>query len=105
MIRSRALFYLIVGALAILCTAGTTTAAFACSMPLVAKGAPIDPDCGHRSADHDCALACAPLCAAVGPVPLVVDTTQATVKAAFWNRVVSANSLRVGPEPPPPRPI
>ena len=103
MIRSRALFRLIVAALVMLHTAGATTAAFACAMPLVATGARMNPDCGDHSGHHACALACAPMCAAIAPVPSEANTPEITVQVTFWNRIVSASALHVGPEPPPPR--
>ena len=103
MIRRRALFGLIVAALAMLYTAGATTAAFACAMPSTTAAAPMDPDCGDHSVHHDCALACAPMCAAIAPDPSEADTSELTVQVAFWSRSVSASAVHIGPEPPPPR--
>lgn len=103
MIRSRALFGFIVAALAMLYTASATSAAFACAITFTTAGAPMDPDCGDNTTHHDCALACAPMCAVIAPVPSEADTPELAVQAAFWIRIASVSAMRIGPEPPPPR--
>lgn len=103
MIRSRALFGVLVAALTVLYTAGATSAAFACAEQFTTAGAPMDYDCGNNTACYDCALACAPMCAAIAPAPSETDTVGLAVPISFWNKIASVGGLHNGPEPPPPR--
>ena len=103
MTRSRALFKLVVAALAIIYTAGATDAAFACAMSSITSGVPTDLECGDNSAHRDCALTCAPMCAAVASVATELVFPEPTSPNRCPGLNVCVSGARIGPEPPPPR--
>lgn len=103
MSRNRALISFVLTIFASLFLAGAAGAALACATPvtvMVVCGQ--DSDC-DRQAAHDCALACAPMCAAVEPSdsrPASLAKLVSTYFPAGARDWVLGFS---GPDPPPPR--
>ena len=104
MVRGRALFAIIAAILAMLYPAGAATAALACAVPQMSANAPKDADCDGDQKVRDCALHCAPMCAAVAvPVPEASSPDVAGPPRLSWGDEFAARLKHIGPEPPPPR--
>ena len=103
MVRKGAFFGIIVAVLAMLYPAGAATAALACAVPMSAN-APMDDDCDGDQKIGDCALHCAPMCAAVtvlAPEASSMDVPGSPLLS--WGNGLPARPKPTGPEPPPPR--
>lgn len=104
MVRSGAFFGIIVAVLAMLYPAGAATAALTCAVPQMSANAPMEPDCDGDQKVHDCALHCAPMCAAVTvPAPEASSSDVPGSPRLVWANELLARPKRTGPEPPPPR--
>lgn len=104
MVRRRALFGIIAAVLAMLYPAGAATAALACAVPQVSANAPMNHDCEGDQKVHDCALHCAPMCAAVTvPAPEALSPDVPGSPRLSWGNELPASPKHIGPEPPPPR--
>jgi hypothetical protein len=104
MFYRRGLLGMLIAALTMFFMAGSATAAVSCASPMMEIAMPTrsSSDCpGPKS--HDCALACAPMCAAVAPQLTEVSPPAPTAASYHAEPVDEWTALAPRLEPPPPR--
>ena len=83
--------------------AGSTAAAVSCEAPKLTAAQCIDSRCDSSPVSRDCAMACAPKCAAVVPAlaPMANPGPPLAIATAIKRHQLATR--HIGPEPPPPR--
>lgn len=98
MLRLARLLRLLIAALALSFVVGSATAGVQCATPM---GMPAGCPDTHKA--HDCALACAPMCAAIKPMPAQVAQPIAPMPVFSAVTTAALPTCHIGPELPPPR--